>query len=75
MIGIFIVWVFIFKEIQGGQVFIYIQEIINYFVFLFVVVFLLVVLVFMVNEKVFCVELYVGLYMYIYGIYSYFDLF
>lgn len=75
MIGIFIVWVFIFKEIQGGQVFIYIQEIINYFVFLFVVVFLLVVLVFMVNEKVFCVVLCVELYMYIYGIYSYFDLF
>lgn len=52
MIGISIAWVPILKETQGGQVFIYIQEITNYLAPPFAAVFLLAVLVPMVNEKV-----------------------
>lgn len=74
MIGISIAWVPILKETQGGQVFIYIQEITNYLAPPFAAVFLLAVLVPMVNEKVLCVELHVGLYMYTHGTYSYLDL-
>lgn len=51
MIGISIAWVPILKETQGGQVFIYIQEITNYLAPPFAAVFLLAVLVPMVNEK------------------------
>lgn len=57
MIGISIAWVPILKETQGGQVFIYIQEITNYLAPPFAAVFLLAVLVPMVNEKVLCIEL------------------
>jgi hypothetical protein len=53
MIGVSIAWVPILKETQGGQVFIYIQEITNYLAPPFAAVFLLAVLVPMVNEKVF----------------------
>lgn len=74
MIGISIAWVPILKETQGGQVFIYIQEITNYLAPPFAAVFLLAVLVPMVNEKVLCVELRVELYMYTHGTYSYLDL-
>lgn len=52
MIGVSIAWVPILKETQGGQVFIYIQEITNYLAPPFAAVFLLAVLVPMVNEKV-----------------------
>lgn len=51
MIGVSIGWVPILKETQGGQVFIYIQEITNYLAPPFAAVFLLAVLVPMVNEK------------------------
>lgn len=59
MIGISIAWVPILKETQGGQVFIYIQEITNYLAPPFAAVFLLAVLVPMVNEKVLCIHYYI----------------
>lgn len=59
MIGISIAWVPILKETQGGQVFIYIQEITNYLAPPFAAVFLLAVLVPMVNEKVLCIHNYI----------------
>ncbi|XP_033759264.1 sodium/myo-inositol cotransporter-like [Pecten maximus] len=51
MIGVSIAWVPILKETQGGQVFIYIQEITNYLAPPFAAVFLLAILVPQVNEK------------------------
>lgn len=59
MIGISIAWVPILKETQGGQVFIYIQEITNYLAPPFAAVFLLAVLVPMVNEKVLCIPYHI----------------
>lgn len=59
MIGISIAWVPILKETQGGQVFIYIQEITNYLAPPFAAVFLLAVLVPMVNEKVLCIHYHI----------------
>ena len=52
MVGVSIAWVPVVKEMQGGQVFIYIQEITNYLAPPFAAVFLLAVLVPRVNEKV-----------------------
>ncbi|KAL5013821.1 hypothetical protein ScPMuIL_008091 [Solemya velum] len=51
MIGIAIAWVPVVKETQGGQVFIYIQEITDYLAPPFAAVYLLAVLVPFVNEK------------------------
>ncbi|XP_071082359.1 sodium/myo-inositol cotransporter-like [Haliotis cracherodii] len=51
MVGVSIAWVPVIKESQGGQVFIYIQEITNYLAPPFAAVFLLGVLVPRVNEK------------------------
>ncbi|KAL4221339.1 Sodium/myo-inositol cotransporter [Mactra antiquata] len=51
MVGVSIAWVPVLKETQGGQVFIYIQEITNYLAPPFAAVFLLAVLVPMVNEQ------------------------
>lgn len=59
MIGISVAWVPILKETQGGQVFIYIQEITNYLAPPFAAVFLLAVLVPMVNEKVLCTHYHI----------------
>ena len=52
MVGVSIAWVPVLKETQGGQVFIYIQEITNYLAPPFAAIFLLAVLVPMVNEQV-----------------------
>ena len=52
MIGVSIAWVPVIKEVQGGQVFIYIQEITDYLAPPFAAVFLLAILVPRVNEKV-----------------------
>lgn len=52
MIGVSIAWIPVIKEIQGGQIFIYIQEITDYLAPPFAAVFLLAVLVPRVNEKV-----------------------
>lgn len=52
MIGLSIAWVPVIKEVQGGQVFIYIQEITDYLAPPFAAVFLLAILVPRVNEKV-----------------------
>ena len=52
MIGLSIAWVPVIKEVQGGQVFIYIQEITDYLASPFAAVFLLAILVPRVNEKV-----------------------
>jgi hypothetical protein len=54
MVGVSIAWVPVLKETQGGQVFIYIQEITNYLAPPFAAIFLLAVLVPMVNEQVIC---------------------
>ncbi|XP_063410752.1 sodium/myo-inositol cotransporter-like [Mytilus trossulus] len=51
MIGVSIAWIPVIKEIQGGQIFIYIQEITDYLAPPFAAVFLLAVLVPRVNEK------------------------
>ncbi|XP_060586302.1 sodium/myo-inositol cotransporter-like [Ruditapes philippinarum] len=51
MVGVSIAWVPVLKETQGGQVFIYIQEITNYLAPPFAAIFLLAVLVPMVNEQ------------------------
>ncbi|XP_052760160.1 sodium/myo-inositol cotransporter-like isoform X2 [Mya arenaria] len=51
MVGVSIAWVPVLKETQGGQVFIYIQEITNYLAPPFAAIFLLAVLVPRVNEK------------------------
>ncbi|KAH3825204.1 sodium/myo-inositol cotransporter-like [Dreissena polymorpha] len=51
MIGVSIAWVPVLKETQGGQVFIYIQEITNYLAPPFAAVFLLAVFVPRVNEQ------------------------
>jgi len=53
MIGLSIAWVPVIKEVQGGQVFIYIQEITDYLAPPFAAVFLLAILVPRVNEKVY----------------------
>ena len=52
MIAVAIAWVPVVKETQGGQVFIYIQEITDYLAPPFAAVFLLAILVPRVNEKV-----------------------
>ena len=52
MVGVSIAWVPVVKETQGGQVFIYIQEITNYLAPPFAAVYLLALLVPRVNEKV-----------------------
>ena len=52
MAGVAIAWVPMVKETQGGQVFVYINEIINYLTPPFAVVFVLALLVPRVNEKV-----------------------
>jgi len=52
MVGVSIAWVPVLKETQGGQVFIYIQEITNYLAPPFAAIFLLAVLVPRVNETV-----------------------
>ncbi|XP_041378394.1 sodium/myo-inositol cotransporter-like isoform X2 [Gigantopelta aegis] len=51
MVGLSIAWVPVIKETQGGQVFIYINEITNYLAPPFAAIFLLAVLVPFVNEK------------------------
>lgn len=51
MVGVSIAWVPVLKETQGGQIFIYIQEITNYLAPPFAAIFLLAVLVPMVNEQ------------------------
>ncbi|ESO83125.1 hypothetical protein LOTGIDRAFT_146575, partial [Lottia gigantea] len=50
MVGVSIAWVPVIKETQGGQVFIYIQEVTNYIAPPFAAIFLLAVLVPRVNE-------------------------
>ena len=52
MVGLSIAWVPVIKETQGGQVFIYINEITNYLAPPFAAIFLLAVFVPFVNEKV-----------------------
>ena len=52
MVVVSVAWVPIIKETSGGQVFIYINEVINYLAPPFAAVFLLAVLVPRVNEKV-----------------------
>ena len=52
MVGVSIAWVPVVKEAQGGQIFIYIQEITDYLAPPFAAVYLLAVLVPRVNEKV-----------------------
>lgn len=52
MVGVSIAWVPVLKETQGGQVFIYIQEITNYLAPPFAAIFLLAVFVPRVNEQV-----------------------
>ena len=52
MIGVAIAWVPVVKEMQGGQIFIYIQEITNYLAPPVAMVFLLGVLWPRCNEKV-----------------------
>ena len=52
MVGLSIAWVPVIKETQGGQVFIYINEITNYLAPPFAAIFLLAVLVPVVNETV-----------------------
>ncbi|XP_041377862.1 sodium/glucose cotransporter 4-like [Gigantopelta aegis] len=51
MVGLSIAWIPVVKEMQGGQIFIYINEIINYLAPPFAAIFILAVLVPMVNEK------------------------
>ncbi|XP_076451807.1 sodium/myo-inositol cotransporter-like [Babylonia areolata] len=51
MVGVSIAWVPVIKETNRGQVFIYIQEVTNYFAPPFAAVFLMAVLVPVVNEK------------------------
>ncbi|KAL8590951.1 hypothetical protein ACOMHN_040637 [Nucella lapillus] len=50
MVGVSIAWVPVIKETNRGQVFIYIQEVTNYFAPPFAAVYLLAILVPMVNE-------------------------
>ena len=52
MVVVSVAWVPIIKETSGGQVFIYINEVINYLAPPFAAIFLLAVLVPRVNEKV-----------------------
>lgn len=52
MVGVSIAWVPVVKEMQGNQVFIYIQEITDYLAPPFAAVFLIGILVPRVNEKV-----------------------
>ena len=52
MVGVSIAWVPVVKEAQGGQIFIYIQEITDYLAPPFAAVYLLAVLVPRVNEQV-----------------------
>lgn len=52
MVGVSVAWVPVVKETQGGQVFIYINEIIGYLGSPFAVVFLLGIFYPRVNEKV-----------------------
>ena len=52
MTGISIAWVPVVKETQGGQVFIYIQEITNYLAPPIAIVFLMAIFIPQVNEKV-----------------------
>ena len=52
MVGVSIAWVPVIKEMSGGQVFIYINEVGNYLAPPFAAIFLLAVLVPRVNEKV-----------------------
>ncbi|XP_041378621.1 sodium/myo-inositol cotransporter-like isoform X2 [Gigantopelta aegis] len=51
MVGLSIAWVPVIKETQGGQVFVYINEITNYLAPPFAAVFILAVFVPFVNEK------------------------
>ena len=53
MIAVSVAWVPILKETQGGQVFIYIQEITDYLAPPFAAVFLVAIFVPFVNEKVY----------------------
>ena len=52
MTGVAVAWVPVVKEIQGGQVFIYIQEITNYLAPPVATVFLMAIFFHFVNEQV-----------------------
>ena len=62
MVGVSIAWVPVVKEAQGGQIFIYIQEITDYLAPPFAAVYLLAVLVPRVNEQVRHAEKYGNLF-------------
>lgn len=51
MTGLAVAWVPVVKETQGGQLFVYIQEITNYLAPPFAMIFLLAILVPRINEK------------------------
>ena len=52
MVGVSIAWVPVIKEAQGGQIFVYIQEVMNYLAPPFTAVYLLALLVPRINETV-----------------------